>query len=182
VQGSDLMVDDDDVVYMRTVRGLTRVDVIYRRIDDDFLDPEAFREDSMLGVPGLMRAWRSGNVALANAPGAGVADDKVVYAFVPELIRYYLDQEPLLANVPSYLCMREEDRRYVLDHLDQLVVKPANESGGYGMLMGPKATREEREAFAERIKADPRNYMAQPMLKLSTTPTLFDGRPEPRHV
>nr|WP_300310255.1 circularly permuted type 2 ATP-grasp protein [Halomonas sp.] len=182
VQGSDLMVDDDDVVYMRTVRGLTRVDVIYRRIDDDFLDPEAFREDSILGVPGLMRAWRSGNVALANAPGAGVADDKVVYAFVPELIRYYLDQEPLLANVPSYLCMREEDRRYVLDHLDQLVVKPANESGGYGMLMGPQATREEREAFAERIKADPRNYMAQPMLKLSTTPTLFDGRPEPRHV
>ncbi|MGQ7248831.1 circularly permuted type 2 ATP-grasp protein [Halomonas sp. V046] len=182
VQGSDLLVDDDDVVHMRTVAGLTRVDVIYRRVDDEFLDPEAFRKESVLGVPGLMRAWRSGKVALANAPGAGVADDKVVYAFVPELIRYYLDQDALLPNVPSYLCMRDDDRRYVLEHLHELVVKPANESGGYGMLMGPQASQDERDAFAELIKADPRNYMAQPMLRLSTTPTLFDGAPEPRHV
>ncbi|QJQ94694.1 MULTISPECIES: circularly permuted type 2 ATP-grasp protein [Halomonadaceae] len=182
VQGPDLMVDDDDIVYMRTVEGLSRVDVIYRRVDDLFLDPEAFNKDSVLGVPGLMRAWRNGKVALANAPGAGVADDKVVYAFVPALIRYYLDQEPLLPNVPSHLCMFEEDRRYVLDHLDELVVKPANESGGYGMLIGPRATPAEREEFAERIKADPRNYMAQPTLALSTTPTLCDGSPEPRHI
>ena len=129
-----------------------------------------------------MRAWRSGKVALVNAPGAGVADDKVVYAFVPEIIRYYLDQEPLLANVPSYLCMREDDRRYVLDHLHELVVKPANESGGYGMLVGPHSTKKEREKFAELIKADPRNYMAQPTLALSTSPTLIGNDMEPRHV
>ncbi|WP_110691865.1 circularly permuted type 2 ATP-grasp protein [Salinicola halophyticus] len=182
VQGSDLTVDDDDVVHMHTVDGLKRVDVIYRRVDDLFLDPEAFIPDSMLGTPGLMRAWRAGKVALTNAPGAGVADDKVVYAFVPQLIRYYLDQEPLIPNVPSYLCMFEDDRRYVLEHLDELVVKPANESGGYGMLIGPRATDEERREFARRIEADPRNYMAQPTLALSTAPTLFDGTPEPRHV
>lgn len=182
VEGTDLVVDENDVVHMLTVNGLKRVDVIYRRVDDLFLDPEVFHPDSALGVPGLMRAWRSGKVALVNAPGAGVADDKVVYAFVPEIIRYYLDQEPLLANVPSYLCMREEDRRYVLDHLHELVVKPANESGGYGMLVGPHSTKKEREKFAELIKADPRNYMAQPTLKLSTTPTLIDDQLEPRHV
>jgi uncharacterized circularly permuted ATP-grasp superfamily protein len=182
VQGSDMLVDDDDVVYMRTVEGLRRVDVIYRRVDDEFLDPEAFNPHSMLGVPGLMRAWRAGKVALANAPGAGVADDKVVYAFVPELIRYYLDQEPLLPNVPSYLCMFDEDRKYVLDHLDELVVKPANESGGYGMLIGPRSTRETRDEFARLIKENPRNYMAQPTLALSTTPTLANGLPQPRHV
>lgn len=182
VQGSDLVVGDDDVVYMRTIQGLTRVDVIYRRIDDDFLDPEAFRKDSALGVPGLMRAWRRGTVALANAPGAGVADDKVVYTFVPELIRYYLDQDALLPNVPSYLCMNEGDRHYVQEHLDELVIKPANESGGYGMLIGPHASQAERAEFSSRIESDPRNYMAQPMLKLSTTPTLFEGRPQPRHV
>ena len=182
VQGSDLLVDDDDVVYMRTVEGLRRVDVIYRRVDDEFLDPEAFNPESMLGVAGLMRAWRAGKVALANAPGAGVADDKVVYAFVPALIRYYLDQEPLIPNVPSYLCMFEDDRRYVLDHLDELVVKPANESGGYGMLIGPRSTKETREEFARLIKANPRNYMAQPTLALSTTPTLANGLPQPRHV
>ncbi|HBA00422.1 MAG TPA: hypothetical protein DCX04_14770, partial [Halomonas sp.] len=182
VQGSDLLVDDDDVVYMRTVEGLRRVDVIYRRVDDEFLDPEAFNPHSMLGVPGLMRAWRAGKVALANAPGAGVADDKVVYAFVPELIRYYLDQEPLLPNVPSYLCMFEEDRKYVLDHLDELVVKPANESGGYGMLIGPRSTKETRDEFARLINENPRNYMAQPTLALSTTPTLANGLPQPRHV
>lgn len=182
VQGSDLVVDNDDVVYMRTVEGLTRVDVIYRRIDDLFLDPEVFNPDSTLGVPGLMRAWRAGKVALANAPGAGVADDKVVYAFVPKIIEYYLDQAPILPNVPSYLCMFEEDRRYVLDHLDELVVKPANESGGYGMLIGPRATEAERREFAELIKANPRNYMAQPTLALSTAPTLCDGATEARHV
>ncbi|WP_083006539.1 circularly permuted type 2 ATP-grasp protein [Halomonas sp. GT] len=182
VQGSDLLVDDDDVVYMRTVEGLRRVDVIYRRVDDEFLDPEAFNPDSMLGVAGLMRAWRAGKVALANAPGAGVADDKVVYAFVPEIIRYYLDQEPLLPNVPSYLCMFEDDRKYVLEHLDELVVKPANESGGYGMLIGPRSTKETRDEFAQLIKANPRNYMAQPTLALSTTPTLANGLPQPRHV
>ena len=182
VEGSDLEVGDDDCVYMRTIEGLERVDVIYRRIDDLFLDPEAFRPDSALGVKGLLRAWRKGNVALANAPGAGVADDKVVYAFVPDIIKYYLDQDPLIANVPSYLCMREKDRGYVLAHLDKLVVKPANESGGYGMLVGPHATPAERKRFVELIRKDPRNYIAQPTLALSTSPTLCDDRMEPRHV
>ncbi len=182
VEGSDLVVGDDDCVYMRLVDGLCRVDVIYRRVDDMFLDPEVFNPDSMLGVRGLMRAWRKGNVALANAPGAGVADDKVVYAFVPQIIKYYLDQEPLLPNVPSYLCMFDKDRDYVLANLDKLVVKPANESGGYGMLIGPHASKKERQKFAELIKANPRNYMAQPTLSLSTSPTLCDGAMEPRHV
>ena len=182
VEGSDLEVGDDDCVYMRTIEGLERVDVIYRRIDDLFLDPEAFRPDSALGVKGLMRAWRAGNVALANAPGAGVADDKVVYAFVPAIIKYYLDQDPLIPNVPSWLCMREKDREYVLANLDQLVVKPANESGGYGMLVGPHATPAERKRFVELIQKDPRNYIAQPTLALSTSPTLCDDHMEPRHV
>ncbi len=182
VEGSDLEVDDDDCVHMHTIHGLQRVDVIYRRIDDLFLDPEAFRPDSTLGVRGLMRAWRAGNVALANAPGAGVADDKVVYAFVPEIIRYYLDQDPIIPNVPSYLCMRAQDREYVLANLDKLVVKPANESGGYGMLVGPMSSEEERHRFADRIRQDPRNYMAQPTLRLSTSPTLCEQQVEPRHV
>jgi uncharacterized circularly permuted ATP-grasp superfamily protein len=158
------------------------VDVIYRRIDDLFLDPEAFREDSTLGVPGLLRAWKAGNVALANAPGAGVADDKAVYTCVPDLIRYYLGEAPLLPNVPSYVCERKEDREYVLEHIDQLVVKPVNESGGYGMLLGPRATRKEREAFRRLIRKQPRNYMAQPMLNLSTVPSLIGSAVEPRHV
>ncbi len=182
VQGSDLIVDSDDCVYMRTIYGLKRIDVIYRRIDDDFLDPEEFREDSTLGVKGLMRAWRKGNVAIANAPGAGVADDKVIYAFVPDIIRYYLDEEPIIPNVPTYLCMKDDDRRYVLDHLDELVVKPANESGGYGLLIGPHATKKELKEFAGLIKNDPRNYIAQPTLNLSTVPTLIDGGAVPRHV
>ncbi|WP_445399348.1 circularly permuted type 2 ATP-grasp protein [Zobellella sp. An-6] len=182
VEGPDLVVLDDDCVYMRTVDGLKRVDVIYRRIDDMFLDPEAFNPESMLGVPGLMRAWRNGKVALANAPGAGVADDKVIYAFVPEIIRFYLSEEPLLPNVPSYLCMFEQDRDYVLANLDKLVVKPANESGGYGMLVGPHSTVAEQKQFAELIKANPRNYMAQPTLALSTSPTLCEHEMEPRHV
>lgn len=182
VQGSDLQVGSDDCVYMRHIGGLRRVDVIYRRIDDLFMDPEAFNPDSVLGVPGLMRAWLKGKVALANAPGAGVADDKVVYAFVPDMIRYYLSEEPLLPNVPTYLCMNRKDRAYVLEHLDQLVVKPANESGGYGMLVGPHSTQKERQKFAELIKAEPRNYVAQPTLALSTTPTLCGSTMEPRHV
>ncbi|WP_028080466.1 circularly permuted type 2 ATP-grasp protein [Solimonas soli] len=182
VEGQDLFVGDDNCVYMRTVYGPKRVDVIYRRVDDLFLDPEAFRPDSILGVPGLMRAWICGKVALVNAPGAGVADDKVVYAFVPKMIKYYLGEEAILPNVPSYLCMDESDRAYVLDHLDQLVVKPANESGGYGMLIGPRATKKERDKFKELIIANPRNYMAQPTLSLSTAPTLTDSGIEPRHL
>ncbi len=182
VEGPDLVVKDDDCVYMKTIAGLRRVDVIYRRIDDDFLDPEAFRPDSVLGVPGLLRAWRAGNVGIANAPGAGVADDKVVYAFVPKIIEYYLGEEPLLANVPSYLCMYPDQMAYVLDNLDSLVVKPANESGGYGMLIGPRATQGERDQFARLIRENPRNYMAQPTLSISTAPTLVDDRLAPRHL
>lgn len=182
VEGPDLIVDADDCVYMKTIGGLTRVDVIYRRIDDDFLDPEAFRPDSALGVPGLMRAWRKGNVGIANAPGSGVADDKVVYTFVPEIIKYYLDQDPIIPNVPSYLCMFEDQRAYVLANLDKLVVKPANESGGYGMLIGPRATEEERAKFANLIRENPRNYMAQPTLDISTAPTLDGNQLVPRHL
>jgi len=182
VEGSDLVVGDDDCVYMRHIEGLKRVDVIYRRIDDWFLDPEVFNPESTLGVPGLMRAWQQGNVGLANAPGAGVADDKVVYAFVPEMIRYYLAEEPILPNVPTYLCMHDEEREHVLASLEDLVVKPANESGGYGMLVGPKSTAKERKKFAELIRQDPRNYIAQPTLALSTTPTFCEDAVEPRHV
>ncbi|MGZ8152607.1 MAG: circularly permuted type 2 ATP-grasp protein [Methylovulum sp.] len=182
VEGGDLVVDDDDFVYMRTIQGLEKVDVIYRRIDDDFIDPEVFRKDSVLGVSGLMRAWKAGNVALANAPGAGVADDKVVYAYVPEMIRYYLNEEPILPNVPTYLCSNKEDLDYVLEHLAELVVKPANESGGYGMLVGPHATAKEVEAFRHIIQKDPRNYIAQPTLAISTAPTLCKDKLEPRHI
>lgn len=182
VEGSDLIVQDD-IVYMKTIGGLQRVDVIYRRIDDLFIDPEAFDTHSVLGVKGLMRAWRAGNVALANAPGAGVADDKVIYAYVPQIIKYYLDQDPLIPNVETFLCYDDKQRSYVLDNLDKLVVKPANESGGYGMLVGPHSTKKERETFAELIKADPRNYIAQPTLKLSTAPTLIGKDSlEPRHL
>ncbi len=181
-EGSDFLVDSEDRVFLRTISGLLQVDVIYRRVDDDFLDPEVFRKDSVIGLSGLMRAWKRGTVAIANAPGTGVADDKVVYAFVPEFIRYYLKEEPILPNVPTYLCMREADREYVLAHLDELVVKPANESGGYGMLIGPRASVEERQRFAERIREDPRNYIAQPTLSLSTAPTLIGDHLEPRHL
>ncbi len=182
VEGSDLMVEKDNVVYMRTVEGLTRVDVIYRRIDDLFLDPEAFDPESVLGVPGLMRAWKAGNVALANAPGAGVADDKVVYAYVPEIIEYYLGEKPVLPNVPTYKCINKEERDYVVDNIDKLVVKPANESGGYGMLIGPQANKDERKKTINQIRHDPRNYIAQPLLTLSTAPTLIGNRVEPRHM
>lgn len=183
VEGSDLFVDRDDCVYMKTINGPERVDVIYRRIDDLFIDPEAFDPESVLGVAGLMRAWRKGNVALANAPGAGVADDKVVYAYVPAIIRYYLDEEPILNNVETFLCDDPEQRAYVLENLDKLVVKPANESGGYGMLVGPHSTKKEQALFAELITKNPRNYIAQPTLKLSTAPTLISkGVLEPRHL
>ncbi len=181
VQGEDLVVHDDRV-YMRQTSGFKRVDVIYRRIDDDFLDPKAFREDSMLGVPGLMEAYRKGHVALANAPGTGVADDKVVYAFVPEMIRFYLNEEPILPNVPTYICDREEDRNHVLKNLEHLVVKAANEAGGYGMLVGPHSTKEMQDEFAKKIVEDPRNYIAQPTLALSRVPTLVDDHFEGRHV
>ena len=182
VEGSDLIVDDDDCVYMRTIDGLKRVDTIYRRIDDTFIDPETFRPDSVLGVPGIMRAWRAGNVALANAPGSGVADDKVVYSYVPEIIRYYMGEDEILPNVPTWRCSDEKHLDHVLQNIADLVVKPANESGGYGMLVGPHATIAEHAKFRDLLKADPRNYIAQPTLALSTAPTLCDGALEPRHL
>jgi len=181
VEPQDLFVRDDQVM-MRTIYGARRVDVIYRRIDDDFLDPRAFRPDSLLGVPGVMDVYRNRGVALANAPGTGVADDKVVYAYVPEMIRYYLDQDAILPNVPTYLCWREKDREHVLTNLDKLVVKAANESGGYGMLMGPMSSEAQREEFARKIRETPRNFIAQPMLGLSRVPTLVGDHFEGRHV
>jgi len=181
VEGRDLVVEDD-IVWMLTTKGRQKVDVIYRRIDDDFLDPETFRKDSMLGVPGLMRAYRAGRVALANAPGNGVADDKVVYAYVPDMIRYYLGEDPILPNVPTYLCWRDTDRQHVLANLDKLVVKAANEAGGYGMLIGPHASEAEREEFSRRIQAHPREYIAQPTLALSRMPTLIGDHLEGRHI
>ena len=182
VEGGDLMVDKDDYVYMKTINGLARVDVIYRRIDDLFLDPEVFLPESALGVPGLMRAWRKGNVALANAPGCGVADDKVVYSYVPDIIRYYLDEDALLPNVPTYRCNDAKECEHVLANLASMVVKPANESGGYGMLVGPQSTAREREEFRRLISSNPRNYIGQPALRLSTAPTLCDHTVEPRHL
>lgn len=181
VEGSDLVVVDDRVM-MRTTTGLNPVDVLYRRIDDDFIDPKVFRSDSMLGVPGLMRAYRAGNVALANAPGTGVADDKAVYAYVPEMIKYYLGEDAILNNVETYLCWREKDLQYVLANLDKLVVKKVGESGGYGMLVGPHASEKERAEYGEQVKANPRNFIAQPTLALSRVPTLVDDHFEGRHV
>lgn len=181
VEGRDLVVDSN-FVYMRTTAGLRRVDVIYRRIDDDFIDPLAFRPDSALGVPGLMNAYRCGNVALVNAPGTGVADDKAVYPYVPDMIRFYLKQEPILNNVPTYICHRADDRKYVLENLHQLVVKSTNEAGGYGMLMGHQADKAERDKFAEMIKHDPRNFVAQPIVQLSQHPSLIDDRFEGRRI
>jgi uncharacterized circularly permuted ATP-grasp superfamily protein len=182
VEGGDLTVRDDDRVYMRTIDGLEPVDVVYRRIDDLYLDPEAFLPESMLGVPGLMRAWKAGNVGIANAPGAGVADDKMVYAWVPDFIRYYLGEEPLLPNVPTFRCHYPEECRFVLDNLRELVLKPANESGGYGILIGNRATDAQLQAQAEAIASDPRNWVAQPILSISTAPTLCGDDVEPRHV
>jgi len=181
VEGRDLVVADG-FLQMRTTKGLQRVDVIYRRIDDDFIDPTVFRADSMLGVPGLMEVYRSGRVAIANALGTGVADDKVIYSYVPAMIRYYLGEDAILSNVPTYLCWEASQQDHVLANLDKLVVKSAGESGGYGMLVGPHATQADRDTFAEKIKASPRNYIAQPTLCLSRTPTLLDNAFEGCHV
>jgi uncharacterized circularly permuted ATP-grasp superfamily protein len=181
VEGRDLIVDNN-FVFMRTVAGLRRVDVIYRRLDDDFLDPLTFRPDSTLGVPGLMNAYRCGNVALVNAVGTGVADDKAIYPYVPDMIRFYLSEEPVLHNVPTYICSRDDDRKYVLEHLHELVVKSTNESGGYGMLMGHQASQKEREGFGAKIREDPRNFIAQPVVELSQHPSLIEDHFEGRRV
>jgi uncharacterized circularly permuted ATP-grasp superfamily protein len=181
VEGRDLVVSDGLVV-MGTTKGFERVDVIYRRIDDDFLDPTTFRSDSALGVPGLMKVYRAGRVSLVNAPGTGVADDKVVYAYVPAMVKYYLGEDVILPNVPTFLCANDADRKYVLAHLPELVVKAANESGGYGMLVGPSSTKDQQAEFASRISANPRNYIAQPTLSLSRVPTIVDGAFKGRHV
>ena len=181
VEGRDLEVCDN-VVYVRTTKGFERVDVLYRRIDDDYIDPQAFRADSLLGVAGLMDAYHAGNLGLANAPGTGVADDKMVYAYVPKMIEYYLDEEPIIPNVPSYVCLEETQRQHVLQNLAKLVVKPVNESGGYGLVIGPQASQTELSDLADRIKADPRNYIAQPMLRLSRAPTVIDDGVAGRHV
>src|SRR5947209_591003 len=180
VEGSDLVVDDDHV-FMRTTRGLHPVHVIYRRIDDEWLDPIFGRQESLVGVAGLVNAYRAGNVAIANALGNGVADDKAVYALVPDIIKYYLDEDPILPNVPTYICAREIDRRHVLEHLDELVVKTVDASGGYGMLIGPASTREERADFRGRIEARPRAYIAQPVVALSVQPVFDGGRLRPTH-
>jgi uncharacterized circularly permuted ATP-grasp superfamily protein len=181
VEGRDL-VTHDNVVYMRMTNGLRRVDVIYRRVDDDFIDPLAFRPDSILGVAGLFNAYRAGNVTLANAFGTGVADDKALYAYVPEIIKYYLSEEPVLQNVETFLLTRPKERQYVLQNLDKLVVKAVGESGGYGMLIGPQSTKVEQEEFARKIEADPRNYIAQPTISFSRAPCLIGDGLEPRHV
>ncbi|HTQ34769.1 MAG TPA: circularly permuted type 2 ATP-grasp protein [Stellaceae bacterium] len=181
VEGRDLVVEDERV-WMRTTGGLARVDVIYRRINDDFLDPQAFRPDSMLGVPGLMRAYFAGNVALANAIGTGVADDKAVYAYMPRIIRYYLDEDAIIDNVETNICREPSALRYTLDHLDELVVKPVGEAGGYGITIGPRASRAEIEECRTKLLADPANYISQPCISLSVSPTLIDGAVEPRHV
>ncbi len=181
VEGRDL-VTVGDVVHMRTTTGLEPVDVLYRRIDDDFIDPQVFRSDSLLGVPGLMRAYQAGRLALANAPGTGIADDKVIYSFVPEIIRYYLNEDAIIPNVPTYLCWREKDLNHVVENMAELVVKPANESGGYGLLVGPQASSAELDEFRDRVRANPRNYIAQPTLALSRAPVIVGDHFEGRHV
>jgi uncharacterized circularly permuted ATP-grasp superfamily protein len=181
VEGRDLVVTDGQMM-MRTTKGFERVDVLYRRIDDDFLDPQVFRPDSLLGVTGLMEVYKKGRLALANAPGTGIADDKSIYAYVPKMIEYYLSEKIIIPNVPTYICADDKEREYVLANVDQLVVKAVNESGGYGMLVGPHASAQEREAFKERIRQTPRNYIAQPTLALSRVPVIVDGRVAGRHV
>ncbi|AFJ03216.1 Protein containing domains DUF404, DUF407 [Methylophaga frappieri] len=182
LEGADLIVGQDGFVYMKTIHGLERVDVIYRRIDDDFIDPQVFRADSTLGIPGIMQAWRDGKVAIANAPGCGVADDKVIYAYVPDMIRYYLNEPPILPNVPTWLCSNASDLEHVLANLPELVVKPANESGGYGMLVGPHSSADKIAEFRQLIVDNPTNYIAQPTLKLSVSPTFCGDKVAPRHV
>jgi uncharacterized circularly permuted ATP-grasp superfamily protein len=183
VEGRDLFVEKDKV-YMKTIYGPKRVDVIYRRVDDDFIDPLCFRKDSMLGIPGIMNAYRAGNVTLANAPGTGVADDKAVYHYVPEIIRYYLNEEPILNNVLTYHCEKESDNKYVLENIDKLVVKPVDESGGYGITIGTNLSKQEIEEVKARIKSNPRKYIAQPIMSLSVHPTFIDESKafEPRHI
>ena len=182
VEGGDLIVSEDNYVQMNTVDGPVRVDVIYRRINEEFLDPEVFEKDSVLGVAGLMRAWKSGNVSIANSPGSGVADDKAIYAFVPTIIRYYLKQEPILHNIRTYLCRDPRHLEFVLKNIKKLVVKPVNESGGYGILVGPHSTDLERSKYIKRLEKNPENYVAQPTLALSTAPTVIEGNIEPRHL
>jgi uncharacterized circularly permuted ATP-grasp superfamily protein len=181
VENRDLVVHDG-FVKMRTTKGFEIVDTLYRRIDDSFLDPTVFNPDSMLGIPGIFEVYKKGRVALANAPGTGVADDKVIYAYVPRIIKYYLDEEPIIPNVRTYLCREDDDRQYVLDHIDQLVVKEANEAGGYGMLIGPKSTKAQQRLFRMKIKQNPRNYIAQPTISLSRVPSIVDNHFEGRHV
>ena len=181
VEGRDLVVHDN-FVYMRTTQGFKKVDVIYRRIDDDYLDPLTFNNDSLIGVPGIIDVYRSGNVSIANAPGTGIADDKVVYAYIPKIIKYYTGEEPILNNVPTYICAEQKDCDYVTEHLGELVVKAANESGGYGMLIGPHSTKKEQKEFSKKIKANPRNYIAQPTITLSRVPVIVNDRLEGRHV
>ncbi|MEY2480384.1 MAG: hypothetical protein QOI04_1311 [Verrucomicrobiota bacterium] len=181
VEGRDLVAQDQKV-FMRTTKGLKQVDVIYRRINDDFLDPLVFRKDSGLGVRGLVEAYRQGNISIANSIGTGIADDKVVYHYVPKMIRYYLDQDPILPNVPTYLAAEKEDLMFILEHLSELVVKAANESGGYGMLIGPKATKAERERFRDKIRKEPRNYIAQPVIPLSRAPAFCEHNMQGRHL
>lgn len=180
-EGSDLTVIDDQVM-LRTTRGFEKVDVIYRRIDDEFLDPNEFNKDSLLGVPGIMECYRKGNVAVVNAPGTGIADDKAIYAYVPKIIKYYLGEDIIIPNVPTYLCSNENSLTYVMENLDKLVVKARNMSGGYGMLIGPTSTRAQRDSFATSIKSDPSNYIAQPTLNLSQSPTIIGNKLEGRHV
>lgn len=182
LEGADIYVDKKDRVFMKTIKGLEHLDVIYRRIDDDFLDPEVFKKDSCLGCSGIMRAWKACNVAIANAPGTGVADDKVVYYYVPDMIEFYLGEKPLVSNVPTFLCRNDDDKRYVINHISELVVKPANESGGYWMLIGPHSTKDEQEQFKKLIMENPRNYIAQPTLSLSVAPTICSGEIAPRHI
>ena len=181
VEGRDLVVSDG-YVKMRTTHGLERVDVIYRRIDDDFLDPQVFRPESTLGIPGIMDVYREGRVAIANAPGTGIADDKAIYAYVPKMIKYYLGEEAVLPNVPTYVCWDEHERQHVLDNLDQLVVKETDASGGYGMMIGPQSTKQEQLDFSQRIQSNPRNYIAQPTLALSRAPVIVDDHFEGRHI
>ncbi len=181
VEGNDLVAENNNI-YMRTTKGLQKVDVIYRRIDDTFLDPRFFRPDSMLGVPGLMDVYKKGRLGLANAPGTGIADDKAIYAYVPRIIKYYMDEDPILNNVKTYLCEEPDDFQFVMEHIGELVIKETNSAGGYGMLIGPKSTKEDIAEFQTRIKANPRNYIAQPTLSLSTVPSIIEEGIEPRHV
>ena len=182
VEGSDLFVSKNNILYMKTVDGPVRVDVVYRRIDEEFMDPEIFRSDSTLGVPGIMRAWKSGNLSIANAPGSGVADDKAIYRYVPEMIKFYLNESPIISNVRTYLCSCSRELEYVLSNIEKLVIKPVNESGGYGILVGPKASSKEIVRFRKLITDNPSNYIAQPTLSLSTAPTYLNSSIEPRHL